>query len=88
MASKMPQERPKKGPRGTQDGPKSAQESPKSAPRGPEDRPKRVPEASNMSSRRPYDGPQEACNTLPVLDTHCASLEWLFRDVLVGMGEA
>ena len=34
MASKMAQERPKRGPRGPQDGPKSAQERPKRAPRG------------------------------------------------------
>ena len=54
MASKMAQERPKRGPRGPEDGPKSAQESPKSAPGGPEEKPKRVPEASNMSSRMPY----------------------------------
>ena len=59
MASKMAQERPKRGPRGPQDGPKSAQESPKSAPRGPEESPKRVQEASNMSSRGPYDGPKK-----------------------------
>ena len=56
MASKMAQERPKRGPREPQDGPKSAQESPKSAPRGPEERPKKVPEASNMSSRVPHGG--------------------------------
>ena len=55
MASKMAQERPKRGPRGPQDGPQSAKESPKSAPRGPEEKPKRAQEASNLSSRGPYD---------------------------------